>query len=78
MEGGNEAAHSAHRHTGVSGNHLTSSMPGLRGHGWLRQGRHTHWPERPVEELAGFVLLAKASHGKFQKEGGIGLELQDM
>lgn len=30
-----------------------------------------------VEELEGSVLVAKASRGKFQKEGGIGLDLQD-
>lgn len=30
-----------------------------------------------VEELEGGVLVAKASRGKFQKEGVIGLDLQD-
>lgn len=53
-----------------------SSMPGLRGHGWLRQGLHAHWPKCQVKEPKGFVLAAKASRGKFQKDGGIRLELK--
>lgn len=62
---------------GISGNYLISSMLGLREHGWLWQGLHAHWPECQVEELEGFVLLAKASGGKFQKEGGMGTRAEN-
>lgn len=41
-------------------------------------GGCAHWTECQVEGLVGAVLVAKASCGKFQKEGGVGLELQDM
>lgn len=51
--------------------------PGLRPgplRTWVAEaGARCPLPKCQVEELEGFVLSAKASHGTFQKEGGIGL-----
>lgn len=51
------------------------SVLSLGGHGWLRQGLHAHRPECQVEELEVFVLVAKPSCGKFQKEGETGMNM---
>lgn len=74
--GGSEAAHFIHPHTGSLGTTLQAQCQASEL--WVAEAGALYPLTRgQVEELEGGVLVAKASRGKFQKEGKIGLDLQE-